>query len=154
MGHNDDSEFLKRLSESTTGVMRVASYLAKRSYNVRITPMPIWPTKAERQANWQDGGDIEIVKRVEVKHRGISFTCSDDYPFETVFIDEVYKVDKALSQIEFWVVLNDLMTHVAIIRPSTRRHWVVEEKRDPFRDRICQWYSCPVHLVSFRSFHE
>lgn len=151
MGHDEGREFLDRLSGSATGVMRVASWLAKRSFNVRITPMPVWATKAERQARWQDGGDIEIIKRIEVKRRAIPFTTAEDYPYPSVFIDEVYKVDEALRDVEYWVILNHDMSHMAMVRPSTRRHWLIEEHFDPIQKRVCRWYACPTDFVSFRS---
>lgn len=118
-----DSQFITALQQSDLDVRIVASWLAKLGGEVLIRPTLVRPTADDRFA-FADAGDLEIRQRVEVKGRNITFTCSEDYPYGTVIVDEARKIDK-WKPLSLWgyVVLNASKTHYCCIPATTRKQW-------------------------------
>src|SRR5262245_4846902 len=125
-----DAEFVADLKRSHAAVCLVERLLRDKGLCALAQPTKIMPIRQ----GYQDFGDIHIMRRVEVKHRKIEFSGSHDYPFATIFVDEVYKADnpdKGSPPLAAYVIVNASMTHAAIITAATRKHWVIERRFDP-----------------------
>jgi len=138
-----DKDFREALDKSQYCVLAVAAWMKSGGCDVMIAPTIATP---DYESRWQytDGGDIEIRHRVEVKHRDISFTCSDDYPYATVIVDEKYKIDKIHSrQVWGYIICNRDITHACIIKPDSRDKWKAEKLWDRKYQSDREFYVCP-----------
>lgn len=104
----------------------------------------------ELRHEYIDSGDIEIRQRVEVKHRSIGFTCAKDYPFPTIIVDEVHKVDRIpKGQLWGYVIVNEAGTHVCCLRANTQGRWTIQRKHDKKQGAERAFYVCPVKIGWF-----
>ena len=114
-----------------------------------------------------DDGDLRAMVQIGCKRRRIQFTCRDDYPYRTVFVDEEYKlIPEHMPHAEYyrlsvpdrlaclrwfhsyWIASAD-MEYVALVVPATKRHWVLETLYSPKDKRdVCSW-ACPKEKVIF-----
>ena len=80
---------------------------------------------------------------------------SDDYPYDTVIVDEVYKEDAKADWCVFcYVIENAERTHAAVVYGWTRKAWGVERRRDPIQGRDCDFYTVPKGMVRFCAVDE
>jgi hypothetical protein len=87
---------------------------------------------------------------VEVKGRGLDFTCADDYPYDTIFVDRSAKVD--LFEPYAYFILNSTLSCAALIKSSTKGKWI-GPKTYPDRPKgypVCV-YECPKDVAEFVS---
>ena len=144
-----DAEFLAALSDSQAAVDTVAAFLAKHGATVAVQPVKVRPT-FEQRFEYQDSGDIHITQRIEVKQKQTDFTCSDDFPFETIITDAVYKVDTIpWGQLHSYVIVNRDMTHAALVPSQTRKHWTPMRVWDSKEREHRSYYTCPKSLATF-----
>lgn len=116
-----DADFLRDLEASHAVSMRVAMYLQAVGHNVRLFVPTVRKTAEER---WEhtDSGDIEITKSIEVKQRGFDFHDAASYPYPTIYLGEVYKVDKIWRDLYDFVLTNSSITHAACVDARTKKH--------------------------------
>ncbi|MFA5054071.1 MAG: hypothetical protein WC565_08425 [Parcubacteria group bacterium] len=149
-----EGAFLTALAESAASVNLCAAWLARHGYQTRIVPTVVRPDSSVRM-QYGDGGDIEITKRVEVKQRSLPFTSASDYPYPTVLVDEVYKVDRlGMTGLDGYMIVNSDGTVACVVKKATRPHWSVESRWDSSQSRQCEFYACPVGLCEFVSLSE
>jgi hypothetical protein len=143
-----DEDFLRDLNASFPAVMKVAIWLRAHDQNVNVMVPTIRKDSAER---WKhtDSGDIEILKTIEVKHRGFDFHDMATFPHPTIWIGETYKVDKGLARLHAFVATNKAITHAAVVPASTKAHWLKETRYDAKQGRECESYGCPKGLATF-----
>ena len=145
-----DHHFLNNLEHSHYVASIVAARMREWGYQVKQKPyIPpdverAYREKTGQRSDWHDGGDLEIKQRMEVKQRLFHFECAYDYPYDTVYVDEKYKLDRIPSA-HLWgnVITNLSISHVCLILAHTRRFWVVEKKWDNKDGRLCDFYACP-----------
>lgn len=143
-----DRAFLADFDRQDASVDAVGRLLVRAGYSVFRPQSQLRPT-AEVRRLYADCGDLIVRKRVEVKHRKIDFTCEDEFPFSTVFIDECYHVDRFNpNTLDAYYIVNAKLTHAAVIRAFTRKWWKVESNRDPAQDRVCDFYAMPKWLIA------
>jgi hypothetical protein len=145
----DDPTFLADLRASRDAVEIAAQWLASRGYPVIVRPTFERPS-VERMADYADGGDLEIVQRVEVKRRiGLTFTSRDDFPHDTVIVDACHCYDRAVPKPYAYLILNRDMTCALCVNVrDTVSSWHRTERLDRHKNRIREFYECPVALVS------
>ena len=143
------AQFIHELRASQTYVNAVASWMAMHDCDVVIKPTLEAPS-TELRHEYIDSGDIEIRQRVEVKHRSIGFTCAEDYPFPTIIVDEVHKVDRIpKGQLWGYVIVNEAGTHVCCLRANTQGRWTIQRKHDKKQGAERAFYVCPVKIGWF-----
>lgn len=102
-----------------------------------------------------DSGDIQINAPIQVKRRlNLTFTCEQDYPFPTLFVDEEYQTcpkdprtnkfvyplldwyampeqEKLLRMRWFhaYILCNTELTHAAVVFPISKPQWTLTERR-------------------------
>lgn len=115
--------------------------------------------------------DMQIVSSLEAKVRldsRFDFTCADDFPFKSIYVNEVYKTHQenittdeylALPMVRqlslmkpfhsYWIGSTS-QRHVAVIGPSTKPVWFQEKvysKKD--RRHALNW-CCPIRMPDGR----
>jgi hypothetical protein len=150
-----DALFEKNFLESQVWVQKCADWLTSLGQDVTVKPSTLRPNFKDRH-DFVDDGDIEIRLRVEVKHKKkIDFTCEADYPFSTVFTDEVYKIDRLnRKQLYAYIVINRLGTHCAVVLGTSFSEWEKSSVYDSLERDHIMMYSCPKHLCAFMSMEE
>ena len=144
-----DAAFLRDFATSHQITMAVAMWLREMGRDVRIIVPTVRPDSSRRKQHADYSGDIEIIRKIEVKQRLIDFTSEASYPYPTIFIGETYKIDAALGNLCAIVVTNRAVTHAAYIPVGTRRHWIVCNVWDAEQGRDCKSYGCPKELAQF-----
>ena len=142
-----DPTFLADLRESRKAVEVMAHWLASRGYPVIVRPTFERPD-ASQWREYADEGDLEIVQRVEVKHRSFAFTGKSDYPYSTVIVDNARRFDKKRPKPFAYVILNHAMDAALFVECKTRRHWTCETKHVRGTERVVTVYECPLKYVT------
>jgi hypothetical protein len=138
------------LLASQETVWKVARWLSNRGNHVTVRALRVRPTVADI-GEYGDAGDLEILTRIEVKHRHLMFTAAHDFPFASISVDSVRAWDRAHPKPTAYVILNEPQTVAAIVRGNTARHW---ERRtlEELRGRPQTWLYCPIKWVVFQPF--
>lgn len=140
-----NKEFTEDFFNSFGAVFVVGAYLKRLGFNVTVPVPEIRPDVSERM-KYMDEGDLLVSMPVQIKERSISFTCQDDYPYDTIFIDEQYKVKKDTFM---YVIVSSDNAHAAIIKRGTRAKWVTQTIYDQKQGRECTNRCCPKELAVF-----
>jgi len=155
----EEKRFRATLTRSWQAAWKVAQYIhSQGNVTVQVAPLIIRPSRSQR-TGYGDAADVlysyDSAKwlRCEVKWRQPEFTCADDYPYPTIFIDRVAKIEEAPPDIYFNV--NKAMTHAAIIGIDTQEQWTGP---NTYFDRIKRHpvtvMECPIELVRFVSLSD
>jgi hypothetical protein len=143
-----DPTFLADLRESRTAVGVVADWLVGRGHPVIVHPTFERPTAAQWR-DYTDDGDLDIVHRVEVKRRTFPFTCREDYPYPTVFVDNARRFDAKRPTPFAYVLVSEALDAVAIVLCHTRSHWTRSKQYARNGHRHMEVYECPFEHVTF-----
>lgn len=143
-----DAQFVNDFLQSSQYVNLVAYWFSVNGISSRILPNMLRP-EVGRRFDFMDNGDIEIHLKVEVKHRSIDFTSRDDYPYPTILIDEVYKVDKKSRDLYAYVILNERADTCIMIYKYTISKWRKVEKRDRTAGEARMFYEVPKEFGIF-----
>jgi hypothetical protein len=146
-------DFVRNLEISQEAVELVVDWLAGYGYDVTLLPHTVAPTKEERFQH-MDQGDIMIRQRVEIKHRvDIDFQSVKDFPFDTIIVDEKYKIDKrSINTLHAYVIVNKSKTGCLVIPKNTYPNWIVEERFDSKEGAPRVFYLCPKSFAIFKRF--
>ncbi len=146
-----ETEFIRDINESAKYVDACVAWLTGRGLKAKAMPLVVRPDVSVKN-DFLDNGDIEITKRIEVKHRSINFTSADDYPYDTVIVDELYKVDRSDSgDLDKYMIVNNKCTHICIVDSCTKNSWTTETHYDAAQKRTCTFYVCPLNKCAFYS---
>lgn len=143
-----DQDYINAFKESRERVNRFGYISLKNKVKISLLPQP--PLNIREP----DEGDMLFSGRIEHKVRAIDFTSRDDYPFSTVIVDEVEKVDKKSDKVFMYVLENKTGTHAAVVYGFTQSAWKVEEKYDTQRERMCKNYEVDKSMVRFCKVEE
>lgn len=147
----EDARFKVAVQNSRREVLVVERHLRAKGYLTELAPQRIRDDFAERAA-YGDDADLFILTDkgrigVEVKGRTLAFTSADDFPYPTLFVDRVSKVEK--STVQFYVSLNKSHTYMAVILASTKASWVKRDTFDHVKKHELTVYECPKELIRF-----
>jgi len=80
---------------------------------------------------------------IEVKSRNQAFTCADDFPFSTLFIDTKDGFDKKVDKPVLYVCVSQNTGGMCALNVAdTYKHWVVEKTWDSVRKIKLTAYAC------------
>lgn len=148
-----EEAFLSDLERSRASVSRFASLCRAAGVNIWTGPTVVRPS-ADARSEYADNGDLLVLLRVEHKDRGLSFTCASDFPYDTVIVDEVYKIDR-IPHRPFWYVSESSDgSMAAVVSSRTMAHWEKMSLYDEAQERRCEFYACPKRLVRFCALDE
>jgi len=147
---SNHEKFLSHLDESESAVARAASWLERLGEKTWIPKT----TKAKCHADWKshaDNGDLYLLRRIEVKHLSVDFTCENDWPYKPKFIVcAKHAWDRAEQKPWRFITFNQAMTHAAVIEGAANRPWFVETRTDSRYsgpEASQDFYFCPMRLV-------
>jgi hypothetical protein len=104
---------------------------------------------------------------LECKRRKFHFTDASDYPYETFYIDEEYKLrDKVIPKDDYnrlsvaekrtWIkpflcylTANADMTHMGLVIPASKTYWTLDNRRLTQDDRRGSSWACQLNKVLF-----
>ena len=142
-------DFVRRFKNSRPPVFKVAEYLNReKDCTVEIPRMVLAPDQA-LASHFQDNGDIIVNGKhiVEVKGKSLAFTCKEDFRFPDIIVANVASADRHNAYAFF--IVNNHMTHAAMILASTKPYWTKRPVEDKYRGTIEEKYICPIDLVEF-----
>lgn len=140
-------QFLAELGMSGEAVARVAAWYLKQGLPVTVRPTFYAPTYDQR-AQYADDGDLEILLKIEVKHRmSVEFTGKADYPYPTAIIDACSNFDKKRPPPAIYFLVNPAMD-VALMANVAQTHQFWSTAYLPSQNDMMQtFYVCPVERL-------
>jgi hypothetical protein len=148
-GMKNDEEFLRDLAKSRSDVDHFAERLKARGVDVVVLSAETRPDASMRR-QYADRGDMTVTLRVEHKVRQLDFTNRTNFPYETVIVDEAYKVrEKSHIPLGMYVLENRNRTHAAVVYGWTQGQWEIETIYDRHQGRTCENYVVHKSLVRF-----
>lgn len=142
----------KRFFEGQRFVKIVADLLKTHGFEVRT---PLQRVKALRKAN-KDSGDIHIMDgenirfNLEVKSRGLTFTCIEDYPYARVFIDNINQWNAKKHRVAAVIIISQPTEKMIVVPISSRKNWKEEEVTDPEKAvRVWKYSVNKMYCISF-----
>ena len=144
----NNQDYINAFKESYKRVNRFAKIAQNSKINLMLKP------QADFDAKEPDEGDLTVVARVEHKVRYFDFTSRDDYPYQSVFIDEVYKVNNKQDKVLMYILENKAGTHAAVVYGFTYPQWKIKDIYDHKRGRTCANFQVDKSLVRFCKIDE
>lgn len=148
VGPRTDEAFKRDLMESDLDVRTVASWVEARGLPAKRLGLAVRPS-VDRADEFNDGGVDLLVGRyhVQVKHRGVAFTCRADFPFTSIIVDAVDQQARLKWPIDYWVLTSRSRESALVVPRESRDWWRVVRRYDPTRERERAFLECPTFLV-------
>ena len=147
-----DALFLAELKDGHQWQLWVALQFLKHGLAVQVPELRIRPSQDDINS-YTDTGDVVVIlperKAIfEVKSRDITFTCAEDYPYTTAFVDRVKTWERKRDNRPTGVLLVSQHTGAIVGVPSsTQAHWSVESRHDNVRDYDRDYYMADKSLL-------
>ncbi len=135
-----------RAMDAEAVVMR---WLRCHGYSLTVGAIKVRRSKSEIDQN-KDEGDIYVDGKgcVEVKNSSRNFTTR--WPFPSIFVDTVEKVDAKIDATWFWITVSSDLRCGAAIPTSTKENWSILKNAAPTRYGTRQdVYSANVNDIRF-----
>ena len=159
-GDDQHSRFLKRLDQSRPAVFKVAEWLHRRGFTVKV-PCISYAKDASEHSKHVDDGDILIKKpdeddwmRVEVKQISSDFDSKETWPFSGMFVSNKKAVDRADPSPVSYITVSKSMTHGGIVYTKTKNKWSEANIIAKNTGNIETFYVCSLNLVKFIDLRE
>jgi hypothetical protein len=144
-----DAEFLSDLSKSRQTVNNFANIQRSKNVQIWLPPEQTRPDSSQRM-KFVDSGDLMLQMRIEHKSISLEFTCREDFPNESIIVDEQYKYDsKNSTPVLMYVLQSANKTHAAIVYGYTKKRWHTKEIFDKRQNRSCTMYMCDKRYIRF-----
>ena len=142
---SDREEFLARLRKGYELQVEVATRFLLEGYIVKVHPY---------QEHRSDDYDVMVKptdgskwREVEVKGNGKFFTCVDDFPYESVFVETVKRREKRERPPEYYVITSYKTGESICIHKSTEEHWASIRTKDTQKNLYDNFLVCPKEYV-------
>lgn len=144
----NDALFERELRRGHSWAQRLAEALTAQGLTVELTPL-VLRERIEQRGDFANEGDLVVSTGhgpvlLESKSRDLTFTCADDYPFQTALVDTVsgwnQKTDKPKA-----IVLTSQPTGARLVISirRTRHLWRQKRRRDATRGIVDTFYEVP-----------
>lgn len=143
-----NAAFFNDLHISRRRVVERVDDLCARGLHAEVVEQEDRPHSAVRM-QYGDDGDFFVCGRVEHKIRKLNFTCCADFPYDTIIVDEKYKVDRRSDAVLAYIIENQTGTCAAVIYGWQRAQWKVERRFDRVANRSGEFYTICKTLVRF-----
>lgn len=172
MVQKSENQFLKDYQWGKQWEQKVATTVRRRHPEL-IGPSRTLAMKGiEWRGQWDDG-DMRISIPIQCKRRSLDFTSREDYPFSTIIVDQENKLRSPLIEdreydllgmadrllwvrpfYAYWIGSRD-MEHAAIILPTSKPYWRLEQQADRKSGGKIIWnWCCPKDKAIFRPMSE
>jgi len=84
---------------------------------------------------------------IEVKSRDLFFECAHDFPYDMIFVDTVRGWEQKNPRPIAIVMISRKTLGIAVVRGSTRKHWVTHQAFDKVRKLSDVFYVVPRTLL-------
>ena len=152
--------FVKRLSNSSPAVFRVAEWIHRGGRSVYIPSIRICPPDGNPK-DYFDEGDIYVddeVKgriKIEVKHLpNRNFTDKHNWEFSDVIVSNKNTIRRNMGQIEAYIIVNAPMTHAIVIPWATVKYWYEKDIYASNTKKYETFLVCPLQNVVFKKITE
>jgi hypothetical protein len=153
-------DIMTRIDQSEAGVELVCEWLNQKGFESVVLPSTRCSGWVDRMEHVDDGDIKSSIGgrsfRVEVKCRGLAFESVDTFPYETVIVDEKYKIDRSdhIYPLYGYAILNKGKTGFLAIKSNTRQFWIEELRHDRNMGEVRTFISCPrdKRFMSFKRF--
>jgi len=153
--NDQHARFLKRLDASRPSVFKVAEWLHRQGFTIKV-PSISYADYASEHLKHVDEGDLFIKKpndadwmRVEVKHVSLEFDESGKWPFKTVIVSNKNAIDRADPLPVAYVLVNKSMTHGGIVYSKTKNEWSEKKILAKNTGNIETFYVCSPSILKF-----
>lgn len=149
-----NSRMIQSIVDSDVVVRRYRDEMEARGCHMLKPPLKVCPAGKDPRY-YSDGGDLFMIKKIEVKARSLNFTSRDDFPFSSLIVDEVDRVDvNTPADCSGYCIVSGggRGSHFAFIPMSTKRFWIKRSNRDQFTGAPRLNYECPVEHIIFSKF--
>jgi hypothetical protein len=143
-------QFKQRMLHSCVAVNTVCDWLSKRGYDAEPLPFEVAPDHSQWK-EYADDGDIRIRirgrnYRYEVKHRKLKFDSIASYPYESIIVDERYKIEKP-HELPLWGygIVNADRSCMISIPAATERLWFDRVMFDRHYQTNRTFTHCPIN---------
>ena len=152
--------FVKRLSNSSPAVFRVAEWIHRGGRSVYIPSIRICPPDGDPK-DYFDEGDIYVddeVKgriKIEVKHLpNRNFTDKHNWEFSDVIVSNKNTIRRNMGQVEAYIIVNAPMTHAIVIPWATVKYWYEKDIYASNTKKYETFLVCPLQNVVFKKITE
>ncbi len=153
-----DDVFLEKLSESRPVVNKVAEYLKRHGFDIKVCPELARPDVSQRE-EYSDDGDIHVfldgeTKRIDVKgNPKYSFTMNN-WPgggksWGTIICESVHNIDNKGTYWKIYQVNKELNCAIVITPAESRKFWSKRLVYETSSRRKKWYYFCPINHVTF-----
>jgi hypothetical protein len=147
-------DFVYELQKSRKAVFRVAEWLHRNGKAIRIDPIKVMP-RGGNVEEWVDDCDLYADdQKIEVKCKNVSFTCKEDFPWDTVIVSNSQTVDRNWGLITAYIIVNKEMTHAMIIPTTTKDTWWKGVLKPKNKAGEQEFYFCKTETGIFRKITE
>ena len=145
MAISNAERFRQRLTDAYGIQFMVAAWLVTKGYDAKVVPI-----KLPVYGNNKDEGDVEITLNMQIKKRNLDFTDINDYPFGSVLIDEVQKVERNNKARTYgYLILNKNCSHACFITMKSYKKWKKVKKYDATLNKECLFYEVDKNEAEF-----
>lgn len=147
----------KRFFSGKPYVKIVANKLKEEGFTIKTPRQNIRKLKYGHP----DHGDIHVMAEgktrftLEVKSRDLEFTGIEDYPYKSVFIDNVNQWNYKKHKVAAVIIISQITGKMFVIPLSSRKHWREEEITDREKhDRVQKYMVHKMHCITFEQLVE
>jgi hypothetical protein len=147
-------EFVEYFHSSKEAVLAVARWAWDEGHDVFIPAMKLRP-KHDFTNDYRDDGDLHITKdgltkKLNVKHKSVTFSGPKDFPFPLIFVANKKSADSYGDNISSYVIVsNDMKCACVINKKQTWQFWSVIKffnEKHHYHEEV---YACPIVQAKF-----
>jgi hypothetical protein len=153
LASNKWEQSMSKVPDTMRALFAVARHFHLQGWTVEMPGFRAAPP-ADVFEDYRDEGDLFISQgdkryRIEVKTLSVEFTSAADWPFKEVFVTRQEGVDRDGDSVFAYVSVNQSMTHMVVVRSSTKEHWCTKNVIDHLTKEDKPTAACPLEHVSF-----
>lgn len=144
-----DEKFIRDLNKSRNAVNNFALIQRQKGVQIWLPPEQTRPDSSQRM-DYADTGDMMVQMRIEHKSISLLFTNRNDFPNDSIIVDEKYKYDsKSATPVLMYVLQSANKTHAAVVYGFTHNRWTTKDIYDKNQNRNCTMYMCDKKYIRF-----
>lgn len=151
VGEENHQTFLRSYEGSELAVLKMADYLNRQGFSVRLPPRSTSPSVKDWKEH-ADDGDMFVEVRGEVKQLSRHFTCREDWPFDIYIVCGKDAYDRAKPKPRFFYHLSACGKYAGVLNVrDTYEQWKSKRVRDSrYENEYSQdVYYCSPDVVDF-----
>lgn len=142
--HKNDELFKKELTEGFAWQRLPALYFELHGFKTHI-PEFDWRESIADSVRYKDSYDVLVEGRfkIEVKSRNYNFTSPDDFPFDSIFVENVSGYEQRDNPPFAYVNISKPTGAMLFVGGNKNSTWKIESAFDRTRKIKDEWYTAP-----------